>query len=243
MEDKHPLPGNAPLYKQIKKLIIGRIVDGTWSPGKRLPSETRLGQELGASQGTVRKALDDLVSENLLIRHQGRGTFVTTHTAQRELFHFFHLVDNDGIKQLPVYSQLIDCSRRRATRDEAGRLKLSARAFVIAITRVRHLNNNPVICETIILPATRFAGLEQNDDIPNELYGYYESTYGITIHKATERLRAVTASNVEVAAIGLPVGSPLLEIDRVAETLEGEPVEWRVSRCDTQAHSYLSEII
>jgi GntR family transcriptional regulator len=243
MESSRPQPGNGPLYQQIKKLIVGRIVDGTWTPGQRLPSETRLGQEMGASQGTVRKALDDLVAENLLIRHQGRGTFVATHTAQRELFHFFHLVDEDGIKLLPAYSQLIDCSRRRANQGEIKRLRLSGSAHVISITRIRHLNDCPAIYETITLPAACFPDFENADDIPNELYGRYENSYGVTIHKATERLRAVAAYDQEAEALGIKLGAPLLEIDRIAETLDGTPVEWRVSRCDSRTHSYLTEIV
>ncbi len=234
-------PGNGPLYQQIKKLIVDRIVDGTWQPGACLPSETRLGDELGASQGTVRKALDDLVGDNLLIRHQGRGTFVATHTAQRELFHFFHLVDEGGNKQLPVYSQLIDCSRRQASDRETDCLDISAPADVVTITRVRHLNDKPAIFETIALPASRFSGLEREDDLPNELYGLYEKSYGVTIHRAKERLSAVAATDAEALALGLPTGSPLLEIDRIAETLEGTPVEWRISRCDSRTHRYLTE--
>jgi len=241
MDRQSALPGNGPLYQQIKQLIVGRIVDGTLPPGTCLPSETRLGQEMGASQGTVRKALDDLVADNLLIRHQGRGTFVATHTAQRELFHFFHLVNQNGIKQLPTYSQLVDCTRRRASKDEAERLKLSSSANVIAITRVRHLNDSPAIFETIALPGAKFQGLEQYEEIPNELYGLYENSYGVTIHKASERLRAVAASKIEAVALELSIGAPLLEIDRIAETLEGVPVEWRVSRCDSRTHSYLAE--
>jgi len=236
-------PGNGPLYQQVKKLIVGRIVDGTWQPGDQLPSESRLGLEMGTSQGTVRKALDDLVAGNLVIRHQGRGTFVATHTAQRELFHFFHLVGRDGKKQLPVNSRLIDCSRRRASRDEADRLSLSASAYVVVIIRVRNLDNRPVIFETIVVPAVRFPGLGQDEELPNELYQLYEESYATTIHKATERLRAVSASRDEARALGLPGGTPLLEIDRLAETLNGTPVEWRVSRCDSRTHSYLSEIV
>lgn len=243
MKKFQAVPGNGPLYQQIKKLIVERIVDGTWPPGARLPSEPQLGIEVGASQGTVRKALDDLVAENLVIRHQGRGTFVATHTAQRELYHFFHLVDQDGNKQLPVNSRVRNCVRRRATRIETERLKLSSSAFVIVIERVRDLNERPVIYETIVLPSARFPGLGQDEEIPNELYQLYEQEFGITIQKATENLRAVSASRQEARALGLVTGAPLLEIDRLAETLDGTPVEWRVSRCDSQSHSYISEIV
>ena len=80
-----------------------------------------------------------------------------------------------------------------------------------------------------------------DNEIPNELYQLYEETYGVTIHKAIESLRAVIATRTEAKTLGLADGSPLLEIDRIAETLDGTPVEWRLSRCDSRTHRYLNE--
>ncbi len=234
-------PGNGPLYEQVKHLIVERVVSGVWNPGDRLPSETALAREINVSQGTVRKAMDDLCQENLLIRHQGRGTFVSIHTAQRELYHFFHLAGPDGNKRLPQRSDVASRTRRRINRVEADRLQLPMAAEVIVIKRNRFLDERPMIVETIVLPATRFVGFERETDLPNELYQRYEETYGVTIHKVEESLRAVAATRAEARILCIEPGDPLLEIDRLAETLEGIPVEWRLSRCDSRTHRYLNE--
>ena len=238
-----PATGQGPLYRQTRDLMIRRIADGDWEPGQRLPSEWDLAAEFGVSQGTVRKALNDLADENMIVRHQGRGTFVATHTSQRELFHFFHLEAPDGARQMPVTSRLINLTNRRAGRDDINRLGLSANAHVIDIRRIRDLGGKPVISEHITLSARRFPGLAQDDDPPNELYQFYEQRFGMTVHRAVEQLRAVAAGAEEAGHLGVKRGTPLLEIDRIAEAIDGTPIEWRRSRCDTRHHHYLSEIL
>lgn len=237
------IPGEGPLFAQVQALMIQRILDGHWTPGQCLPSEFALAAEFEVSQGTVRKALDSLVAENLVIRHQGRGTFVSAHSAQRELYRFFHLVGKGDAQQPPKTSRLISFARRRSTRDEAAKLRLPKNAHVINIRRLRTMDNKPVIIENIILPGALFEDLGDADDVPNELYQLYEQKYGVTIHKAVEHLSARATTLQEATYLSLPEGAPLLEVDRLAVTLDGTPVEWRISRCDTRAHSYLSEII
>ena len=238
-----PATGQGPLYRQTRDLMIRRIADGDWEPGQRLPSEWDLADEFGVSQGTVRKALNDLADENMVLRHQGRGTFVASHTSQRELFHFFHLEAPGGIRQLPVTSRLISVSSRRAHRDDMERLGLSTNAHVVDIQRVRDLGGKPVISEHITLAAKRFPSLAQEDDPPNELYQFYEQRFGMTVHRAVEQLRAISAGAWEAEHLGVKRGAPLLEINRIAETIDGTPIEWRRSRCDTRNHQYLSEIL
>ncbi len=235
-------PGQGPLFAQVQALIVQRMVDGIWSPGACLPSEFALAAEFNVSQGTVRKALDALTKENLVVRHQGRGTFVSSHSPQQELYRFFHLVGKNGEKQMPQTSQLISFARRRSTRKESERLQLKKNAEVLNIKRLRSMGGKPVIIENIVIPAALFSHLGQEGGIPNELYQLYERDFGVTIHKAVEHLRADATTQRESGYLSLPVGAPLLEIERLAVTLNGTPVEWRVSRCDTRAHSYLSEI-
>ncbi len=243
MEFSRVTPGQGPLFAQVQALMIQRMVDGHWSPGQRLPSEFALADEFQVSQGTVRKALDALVQENLVFRHQGRGTFVSSHTQQRELFRFFHLVGVNDELQPPQTSHLICFEQRRCNRAEATRLSLGKGAQVINIKRVRSMNEKPVIIENIVVPRALFDGLGDSNAVPNELYQHYEQIYGVTIHKAVEHLAARPTTAAEADHLDLAVGAPLLEIDRLAITLDGTPVEWRVSRCDTRVHSYLSEII
>jgi len=237
------MPGEGPLFAQVQAVMIQRMLDGHWTPGQCLPSEFALAAEFEVSQGTVRKALDALASENLVVRHQGRGTFVSAHSAQRELYRFFHLVGKDDEQQIPRTSRLIAFERRRSTREEAEKLRLPKNAYVITLQRLRTMDRKPVIIENIILPVALFEDLADADEVPNELYQLYEQKYGVTIHKAVEHLTARATTAEEAKHLSLAEGAPLLEVDRLAVTLDGTPVEWRVSRCDTRAHSYLSEIV
>jgi GntR family transcriptional regulator len=239
--DADTKPDFRPLYGQVKDLMIQRLVSGEWRPGALLPSENRLAETFMVSQGTVRKALDELAAENLVVRRQGKGTFVATHTAHRALFHFFHLVDQDDHRQLPD-SQLLSSVRKSATPQERTNLGLVAGAGVIRVRRVRLLNGHPTIIEKIVVSSDVFPGLGQSSGnaLPNSLYQLYEEKYGVIIHRAIEHLRAVKATRQDAKALGIAPDLPLLEIDRIALSLDRRPVEWRVSRCDTRYHDYLS---
>lgn len=231
-----------PLYVQVRELMIGRMVQGVWKPGAVLPSEVQLADEFGVSQGTVRKALDALAAENLVIRRQGRGTFVAEHDAERALFHFFRLVGEDGSHQLPG-GTLLSCRGGKANRQEVARLDVGRDTRVIRLCRTRDLGGEPAIYETISVSAALFPGLGANGDLPNTLYEFYERRYGVTITRAEERLRAIEAPAEAAEHLGLKPGAPVLEIDRVAFALDGRPAEWRVSLCDTRHHHYLAELV
>jgi len=234
-------PTSRPLYVQVKELMTRRIIDGAWTPGMALPSEFSLAQQFGVSQGTVRKALDALSGENVVVRRQGRGTFVAAHDPHDTLFHFFHLVGRDGTRPR-VESRLLTCRQGRANRDECSKLDLDAGAGVIRIRRVRILDGIDSILERIVVPAALFDGLDR-ETVPNELYSLYQARYGVTVSRAVEHLQAVAADLDDARTIDVEHGAPLLEIDRLAISLDGRPIEWRISRCDTRRHRYLSEVV
>lgn len=236
--------GSVPLYTQIRAFIVGRITRGEWAPGNIIPSEIQLAQQLNVSQGTVRKAITELVENNVLVRRQGKGTFVAIHNNDRALFHFFHIVNNSGKKVLPECKTL-SCRRKRASAQQTSKLNLTGGAQVICIERIRSLENLPTIFETIILPTQLFGdlGKPQVCDLPNTLYELYESQFGITIHRAEEQLRAIAASATEASLLGLERGAPLLEIERIALTLDGTPVELRISHCSTARHYYQNTVL
>lgn len=234
-------PRAQPLYAQVKALMMQRLIAGQWRPGQLLPSEFQLADEFGVSQGTVRKALDELAAENVVVRRQGRGTFVAEHDDHRALFHFFHLVGPDGERRLPE-SRLLSVRKGLAGRDEAARLNIARGDTVIRIRRVRLLEGRPAIAETIAVPYTLFPDLAEIREVPNTLYDLYERRYGITIARAIERLAAVAAAEREAKLLEIEPGTPMLEIDRTALALDGSPVEWRVSRCLTETHHYQVEL-
>ncbi len=237
-------PDFKPLYLQVKDLMVRRLASGAWRPGEALPSEFQLADEFGVSQGTVRKALDELAAQNLLDRKQGKGTFVAQHTAQRALFHFFHLIADTGERALPG-ARMLSLAKAKADRGEAMRLGLRTGSLVIRLKRLRLLGQRVAIHERIVLPAALFPGFTDrlSVDVPNELYRYYEERYGVTVARAVEKLKAVAARPDEAKPLGLKNGAPLLEIDRLAYTVDGRAVEWRRSRCDTAGHHYISEIV
>lgn len=237
-----PPPGLAlkPLYRQVRDTLIRRMVDGIWAPGEPLPSEMQLAAELGVSQGTVRKALDEMAAENLVVRRQGRGTFVGRHDEDRILFQFFKLVADDGERRFPE-SRPLSLTRSKASAAERAALELGANARVVRIRRLRAFDETPLICETLTLPDALFPGLGDTP-IPNNLYGLYASRYGVTVARAREKLKAVAATGEDATHLGVPEGTPALLIDRLALSLEGTPVEWRVSLCLTNGFHYLADL-
>jgi GntR family transcriptional regulator len=237
-------PDFRPLYTQVKDLLVRRMVSGEWRPGDILPSESRLAAEFGVSQGTVRKALDEMAAQNLLVRRQGRGTFIAKHDSARSLFHFFHIVDEGGEKEPPT-SRILDLRLARPDREEAKLLGLPARAKVWKLLRIRTLQGSPVILERIALPAAIFPdfSVPVGVELEDELYVLYQETYDVTIVRAKERIRAVAADDFDASYLGVAVGSPILEIDRVALSLDGLLVERRLSRCNTEKHRYATEVV
>lgn len=232
-------PGK-PLYAQVEEIIRQRLIDNYWKPGEALPSEFELAHELSVSQGTVRKALNDMVAENLLERRQGRGTFVSEYTERRALFLYFNLIGRDGQRTMPL-SRVLACEHRKATERERDRLQLKPGSEVIALHRVRSLDGSPVIVDRLTLPRELFPELDGDAKLPENLYRFYQAEYGITVAKAAESVQAVAADPLEAQLLGMMPGAPLLEIDRVAVTIDGRPVEWRVSRCNTTDYTYVAE--
>ena len=226
-----------PLYLQVREALLARMADGEWKAGTALPSEFALAAELGVSQGTVRKALDALAAENLVLRRQGRGTFVPEHTEERALFHFFRMQDADGRAVLPQpLSQQIELvmpSKAVAKALDAGRRKLWR------VARVRTVNGRPAIVEHIYLDPKRFPALDAQTALPNALYSFYQTTAGISIARADDRLSAVPAPADVAAELGVAPGAPLLFAERLAYDLRDEVAELRLSWFDTGAQSYL----
>ena len=232
-----------PLYVQVKHLLLKRIGSGAWKPGELLPSETELASEYRVSQGTVRKAMMALEADRLIVRRQGRGTFVAHHSNKGALFHFFRLVGLDGQRLVPSSLVLQQC-RTHATSEQATCLTVDAGEELHAITRMRYSDDRPVIFERIFVPVVLMPELAVGigTKMDDEMYVIYEERFGISISRASEHLAAMLADAEEARLLGLEVGAPLLRIERVARDVNGRPVELRVSQCSTEACRYTAEV-
>ncbi|HEX2826740.1 MAG TPA: GntR family transcriptional regulator [Burkholderiales bacterium] len=233
----------SPLYKEVKNRLTRGLAAGDWKPGKAIPSEAKLAERFNVSIGTIRKAIDELVAERILLRQQGRGTFVATHTEDRTLFYFFHIVGKDGSREPPTL-ELLSFRRAKATAIEEEKLGLERGAAVFRIQNLLHLGGEPVIFDEITVPQALFPDLSEDVFAQREgtIYGLYQARYGISVLRISERLAADRAPARAAALLGIPADSPALAIKRVAFTYDDTPVEYRVSWVDTEKHEYLSDL-
>jgi GntR family transcriptional regulator len=233
--------GYRPLYRQVKDVLLKRLAEGSWAAGEILPSEPEIAAGLGVSPGTVRKALDELTAENLLVRRQGRGTFVARHDEERILFQFFRLISDTGERRFPE-SRVLAVSVKPAAADVAEALGLASGTPVTTIERVRSIDDVPCIHEFIALPAALFPGMEARSNLPNNLYAMFAADYGVTVARASERLKAIVAGVRQAELLETADGEALLAVDRLAFGLDGQPVEWRRSLCRTDRWHYASDL-
>jgi GntR family transcriptional regulator len=240
---KNPAPTFSPLYRQIKSLIMQSLESGEWRPGEAIPSEIELAARYKVSQGTVRKAIDELSAEKHLLRRQGKGTFVATHDEARAQFRFLRLMPDEGEQEWPD-SRLLDCKRARASAEIARLLELKAGDSVVILRRVLNFVDEPTVFEQIYLPGTLFKNL--NAAIFNEykgsMYKLFETEFGTRMIRAEEKIRAVAADATAADLLRVGEGAPLLCVERVAYSYGDKPVEFRRGYYRTDKHFYSNEL-
>ncbi|MES3013254.1 MAG: GntR family transcriptional regulator [Pseudomonadota bacterium] len=236
-------PAFSPLYQQIKALMTKSLQHAEWRPGESIPSEMELAARFKVSQGTVRKAIDELAAENLLVRRQGKGTFVATHAEEHVQFRFLRLMPDSG-EAGGMTRRLIDCKRQRAPAEVARALHLSAGDPVIRVRRVLSFREAPVVLDDIWLPSALFKGLtvERLAAHRGPMYGLFEAEFGVRMIRAEEKIRAVAADAAGAELLALGVGAPLLSVERLSMTYGDQPVELRRGLYSTASHYYRNDL-
>ena len=229
------------LYRSVGRSLLDSIEAGIHGPGSTLPSEPALAAAFGVSVGTLRKAVDALVAQGLLVRRQGRGTFVATHTADRSLDRYFRLERRDGQRD-PPRVELLALARAPAGAQAAAALALDAGTPVLHIDQCLRLQDAPVACERLVLPAALFKGMTDKRlrEHGGDLYAWYQAEFGVTVVRALERAAAALADRPTRTTLGLPAGAAVLEVRRRAFTFGDRPVEFRLSFINTARHDYVS---
>jgi len=232
-----------PLYGKIKQLIVQDMQAGVWKPGEMIPSEFELADRFGVSQGTVRKAIDDLAAENLLTRRQGKGTFVATHAEQTTRYRFLRLAADDGSGR-DLQRRLLHCRRMRASAEIARSLELKGGDPVVFVRRLLLADARPVVLDDIWLPGRLFKDLTADRLAAYEgpMYALFEAAFGVQMIRAEEKIRAVAATPESAALLQVTTGSPLLSVERRSLTYGERPVELRRGLYRTDAHHYRNEL-
>ena len=238
-----PTPAFSPLYQQIKGLLTRSLQSGEWKPGEAIPSEMDLAARFRVSQGTVRKAVDELATENLLVRRQGKGTFVATHAEERTQYRFLRLMPDEG-GAAGLQRRLLDCRRLRAGADVARPLGLKSGEAVVQVRRLLLQGARPVVLDDIFLPGALFKGLtaERMEGYKGPMYRLFEAEFGVRMIRAEERIRAVAADALQAQLLGTEPGAPLLSVERLSYTYGDRPVELRRGLYRTEHHHYRNEL-
>jgi len=232
-------PTFSPLYRQIKALILQSLQRAKWRPGEAIPSELELAAHYKVSQGTVRKAIDELSAEHLLVRRQGKGTFVATHSEARAQFRFLRLMPLEGEQEYPP-SRLLECRRARASAEIARELQMKAGDSLVFLRRVLIFKGEPTVIDEISLPGSIFKGLSaaKFNKYKGSMYNLFETEFGTRMLRAEERISAVAADADAAKLLEVAPGTPLLCVDRVSFTYGDKPVEVRRGLYRTDRHYY-----
>ena len=233
----------SPLYRQIRDLLVQALDQGEWKPGEAIPSEFELAARFQVSQGTVRKAVDELASEHILIRRQGKGTFVATHQEALVRFRFLRLVSQQG-DLTPGKSEILDCKRVRANAEMARDLGLHSGDGLVFIRRLLSFAGKPIVVDDIFLPAILFKGLSLQVLRDNEgpLYWLFEARFGVSMVRADEKLRAVAVCADVATLLGVEAGHPVLRVDRTSFTYGDRAVELRYGHYVTDEYYYRNSL-
>jgi GntR family transcriptional regulator len=233
----------APLYRQAKRALLAAIESGRYPAASALPNESTLAAALGVSIGTLRHAVDELVAERIVVRRQGRGTFVATHTTERFVFQFFHVERSDGARDAPAV-ELLSFERGKLDDEAASALACRVGDAAILVENRLSLQGRPVVYDRLTLPATLFRGLTEKRlrERPSTIYHLYQTEFAITVVRATERVRAIAADRTAARVLGVTPGSAVLQVRRTALTFHDKPVEHRVSTITTAQHDYVATL-
>lgn len=234
-----------PRYEQLRDALRDRVTSGEWPPGSALPAESDLAKQYKVALGTMRQAIARAVEDGLLERVHGKGTFVRSELQDALMFRFFRFRDSAASTQPPVPRAVIhELSEVALDNDIAERLHCRKGSRGIFMRRTRILADAPALLEKIWLPYQPFKRLlrlerEQFGDL---LYPSYRKQCDVVITRASEEISFGTLDKEDSRLLALPPGSPVAIIRRVAFSLIGEPVEFRISQGDAQRFHYNVDI-
>ena len=237
-------PTSKPLYQQVKQHLVHRVLTGEWKPGQLLPSEFKLADEYSLSQGTVRKAIEEMASEGLVKRQAGKGTFVTTHDGDYHPFRFHRFYSEHGERVAKDEVVYVSSTSKTASARAARALDIREGIAGCETIRLRQLHSRPVLIETFLLTDSICPGAQDflEQEKPKSIYLFLERHYNILIVKVLEQLRARSATDQEAEMLSLNAGTPVLEVERIAFSLGGEAVEWRTIVGATDNTHYRNEM-
>lgn len=214
-----------PIYYQLKTIIQNKIAEGVYPVGTRLPSERELCEKHAISRMTVRQAINDLVNEGLLMREQGRGTFVTKPKIEQGLFTLSSFTDEMKRRNMIPGAKLLDFRVTTADRKDAARLGLEEGGQIHEITRLRLADNEPMAIEISHVPLRYVPELTPEAVAAGSLYEILRNR-GIHMAYAEQTLEASLAKVKEAEMLRIKPKAPVLMMERTTFMSNGQVVEY-----------------
>lgn len=232
-------PGEQPLYEIVRARILERLRTGQWTAGDKIPAEPQLAEEFGVGIGTIRRAVEELVAERLLIRRAGRGTIVAKFADEHAFDQYFSFVDTSG-ESMKVTARLLRFGKERASPALASTLKLERGARLATADNLRLHDDVPVMLDRLWMPLDVFPDLDAGmfEARRGSIYGFYQEHFGISVVRVVEDLGGAAADEEAARALNVEVGDPVLRIERTAYTFKDQPVEFRVRLVDSSRCAY-----
>jgi len=229
--------GRAPLYQQLQRALRDAITENRLAADEALPPERDMAEEFGVSRITVRKALDALVSEGLLTRRQGAGTFVAPRVEKSfsKLSSFTEDMISRGRRPESVW---LSRSSGAVTPEESLTLGLSPGAQVYRFNRIRYADGAPMALEYSTVPGFCLPSEMEVEESLYEALG----RHGARPARALQRLRAVLFTAERARLLGVPDGSPGLLIERRSFLRDGRVVEFTQSYYRGDAYDFVAEL-
>lgn len=211
-----------PLYKQLKNIIKTDISKGKYKKGERIPPELELSRVYGVSRITVRNALEELTQENILVRQQGKGTFVSSDKFSRQIFgerSFTEMCRSDGYEP---GARTIKSIIEDATAEDVAELGVDPKSKIIVIERIRYANGIAVSLEVSRMPE-RFSFLLDEDLNNSSMFEILRKKYNTIFKDSHKTLELIFASYEMARYLGISAGYPLLLIKCVSKDQNGQP--------------------
>jgi GntR family transcriptional regulator len=227
-----------PIYLRVCDLLSERIASGEWTPGQPIPNEVELARGIGVSGGTVRKALELMEANHMLTRRQGRGTFIADPIDGGLVNRFCNIRDADG-QTLGGSIEVLEVVQGTAADVESKRLWIASQSAVWRLRRLRRDGARPFMHERVLLPVALFP--EIRADAPHRIVAL-ALRRGLMLGQSVERVSLCPASHEAAEALAIAAGAPVLLLDRVVSTTEGQPVEWRRAECHMGSGYYHADL-
>lgn len=231
-----------PLYKEVREQLTRSLVAGEWRPGAMLPSEPKLAERYNVGISTIRAAVRELELANVLVRAQGKGTFVARFDERQGVHRFLNVVREDGVAEAP-HRRMLSFERIDAPPAIAEALHLprtAAGSKVYKLSTLVSLAGKPIYHSNVFLPVTVFPHLRRSHlpDGDKSLYSLYQHHFNVNVTKVIDSITATPAPAIVAKLCDLPRGTPVLWLNRVSFTYNEQRVEVRQNWMNTAHHCY-----